>query len=131
TTLSRLADPGVARSLRAIAGVAQVSVVGNIERGMTVELEPQALQASGVSVSEVVQALQAQNLAAPVGRLNGDLEERTIRLSGRAEGPADFAKLVVAEREGQTIRLGQVAKVYDGTEEPRTLALYDDRQAVG
>jgi len=131
TTLSRLADPGVARALRAIAGVAQVSVVGNIEREMTVEVHPQALEASGVSVSEVVQALQAQNLAAPVGRLNGELEERTIRLQGRAEGPADFAKLVVAERQGQTIRLGQVAKVYDGTEEPRTLALYNDRQAVG
>ena len=66
---------------------------------MTVELQPQALEASGVSVSEVVQALQAQNLAAPVGRLNGELEERTIRLQGRAEGPADFAKLVVAERQ--------------------------------
>ncbi|MEA2723671.1 MAG: hypothetical protein QOH59_1442 [Gemmatimonadales bacterium] len=131
TTLSRLADPGVARALRSIPGVAQVSVVGNIEREMTVEVQPQALEASGVSVSEVVQALQAQNLAAPVGRLNGELEERTIRLQGRAEGPADFAKLVVAERQGQTIRLGQVAKVYDGTEEPRTLALYNDRQAVG
>jgi HAE1 family hydrophobic/amphiphilic exporter-1 len=131
TTLSRLADPGVARALRAIPGVAQVSVVGNIKREMTVELQPQALEASGVSVSQVVQALQSQNLAAPVGRLNGELEERTIRLSGRAEGPADFAKLVVDDREGRTIRLGQVAKVYDGTEEPRTLALYNDRQAVG
>ncbi|MGI8817615.1 MAG: efflux RND transporter permease subunit, partial [Gemmatimonadales bacterium] len=131
STLSRLADPGVARALRAIPGVAQVSVVGNIEREMTVEVQPHALEASGVSISEVVQALQSQNLAAPVGRLNGELEERTIRLQGRAEGPADFSKLVVAERQGQTIRLGQVAKVYDGTEEPRTLALYNERQAVG
>ncbi|MEO8089842.1 MAG: efflux RND transporter permease subunit, partial [Gemmatimonadales bacterium] len=131
TTLSRLADPGVARALRSIPGVAQVSVVGNIKREMTVEVQPQALEASGVSISQVVQALQAQNLAAPVGRLNGDLEERTIRLQGRAEGPADFARLVVAERQGRTIRLGQVAKVYDGTEEPRTLALYNDGQAVG
>ena len=40
TTLSRLADPGVTRSLRAITGVAQVSVVGGIEREMTVELQP-------------------------------------------------------------------------------------------
>ncbi|HET6795962.1 MAG TPA: efflux RND transporter permease subunit, partial [Gemmatimonadales bacterium] len=38
---------------------------------------------------------------------------------------------VVAEREGRSIRLGQVAKVYDGTEEPRTLALFNGRQAVG
>jgi HAE1 family hydrophobic/amphiphilic exporter-1 len=131
TTLSRLADPGVARALRAIGGVAQVSVVGNIKREMTVELQPAALEAAGVSVAQVVAALQAQNLAAPVGRLNGTLEERTIRLQGRAEGPADFEKLVVTERQGQSIRLGQVARVYDGTEEPRTLALYNGRQAVG
>jgi HAE1 family hydrophobic/amphiphilic exporter-1 len=130
-TLSRLADPGVARAIRAIAGVAQVRVVGAIEREMTVELQPPALEASGVSVAQVVQALESQNLAAPVGRLNGELDERTIRLQGRAEGPTDFAGLVVVQRDGQTIRLGQVAKVYDGTEEPRTLALYNDRQAVG
>ena len=126
-----LADWVVRQRLLTIPGVAQVSVVGNIEREMTVEVQPQALEASGVSVSQVVQALQSQNLAAPVGRLNGELEERTIRLQGRAEGPADFAKIVVAERQGGTVRLGQVAKVYDGSEEPRTLALYDNRQAVG
>jgi hydrophobic/amphiphilic exporter-1 (mainly G- bacteria), HAE1 family len=129
--LSRLADPGVTRALRAIGGVAQVSVVGGIEREMTVEVQPAALEAAGVSVSQVVQALEAQNLAAPVGRLNGGLEERTIRLRGRPEGPADFAQLVVSEREGRSIRLGQVAKVYDGTEEARTLALFNGRQAVG
>src|SRR5215210_4505495 len=131
TTLSRLADPGVTRALRSISGVAQVSVVGGIEREMTVELQPAALEASGVSVAQVVQSLQAQNLAAPVGRLNGPLDERTIRLRGRPEGPADFTKLVVTERGGQSILLGQVAKVYDGTEEPRTLALFNGREAVG
>ena len=100
-------------------GVAQVRVVGGIERELTVELEPRQLQAAGVSVAEVVQALEAQNLAAPVGRLNGPLEERTIRLKGRLDAPADFARLVVAERDGQVVRLGQVATVRDGTEEPR------------
>ncbi len=131
TTLTRMADPGVTRALRSIPGVAQVSVVGGIEREMTVELQPASLEAAGVSVAQVVQALQAQNLAAPVGRLNGALEERTIRLRGRPEGPTDFAKVVVAERGGQSILLGQLAKVYDGTEEPRTVALFNGRQAVG
>ena len=121
TVLTRLADPRVTRALRSIPGVAQVSVVGGIEREMTVEVEPVALEAAGVSVAQVVQALEAQNLAAPVGRLNGGLEERTIRLHGRPERPSDFAQIVVAERKGNSIRLGQVAKVYDGTEESRTL----------
>ncbi|MFN2399191.1 MAG: efflux RND transporter permease subunit [Gemmatimonadaceae bacterium] len=129
--LTRIADPGITRELRSIAGVSQVAVIGNVDRELTVQLRPQALQASGVGVSEVVQALGAQNLAVPVGRLNGSLDERTIRLKGRLEGPADFAQLVVAERGGQVIRLGQVAEVLDGTEEQRSLALYNGEDAVG
>ncbi|MFL5345530.1 MAG: efflux RND transporter permease subunit [Hyalangium sp.] len=131
TQLSRIADPTVVRELRSVPGVAQVTVVGGIERELTVELKPAALQAAGLSVAQVVQALQTQNLAAPVGRITGKLEEETIRLKGRLEAPEDFANLVVAERNGQAILLGQVASVRDGTEEPRTLALFNESQAVG
>src|SRR4051812_28014212 len=55
-TLSRIADPMVVRELRAVPGVAQVTVVGAIERELTVELKPAALQAAGLSVADVVQA---------------------------------------------------------------------------
>ncbi|MBA3558936.1 MAG: efflux RND transporter permease subunit, partial [Gemmatimonadaceae bacterium] len=129
--LTRLADPGITRELRGLPGVAQVSVVGEIERELTVELRPDALRAAGVSVAEVVQALQLQNLAVPVGRVSGSLDERTIRLKGRLLEPSDFNQLVVSERNGSIIRLGQLATVRDGTEEPRTLALYNGRDAIG
>lgn len=129
--LTRLADPGITRELRSIPGVAEVSVSGKQERELTVELKPDALQAAGISVGQVVLALQTQNLAAPVGRLDGLLEERSIRLKGRLSGPAEFAQLVVAERGGRLIRLGDLATVKDGAEDPRTLALYNDRIAVG
>ncbi len=130
-TLTRLADPMIVRSLQGVPGVAQVNVVGGIEREMTVELRPADLQASGVSVAEVVQALAAQNLAAPVGRLNTALEERAIRLKGRLEDAQDFESLVVTERNGQSVRLGQVANVRDGTEDQRTAALFNGKEAVG
>ena len=129
--LTRIADPGLTRQLRGVTGVAEVRVVGGIEREMTIELNPQALQASGIGVGEVVQALQAQNLAAPVGRLNGTLDERTIRLLGRLDSPADFARIVVAQRDGRLVRLSDVAAALDGTEEPRTAALFNGRDAVG
>ncbi len=129
--LTRLADPGIVRDLRGIAGVARVSVVGGVKRELTVQLRPADLQAAGVSVAQVVQALEAQNLAAPVGRLNGALDERTIRLRGRLEDPKEFANLVVSERGGKIIRLGMVADCFDGTEEPRTAALFNGKEAVG
>ncbi|HET9040934.1 MAG TPA: efflux RND transporter permease subunit, partial [Gemmatimonadales bacterium] len=129
--LTRLADPPITRELRSIPGVAEVAVSGKLEREMTVELRPADLQATGVSVAEVVQALQLQNLSSPVGRVEGAYDERSIRLKGRLEGPEEFEQLVVGERGGTLIRLGQVATVKDGTEEQRTLALFSDREAVG
>ncbi len=129
--LTRLADPGITSKLKGIPGVAQVQVVGGLKREMTIQLKPEALQAAGISVGEVVGALQAQNLAAPVGRVNGDLQERTIRLQGRLEGPQDFENLVITERNGQTIRLGQVANAIDGTQEQRSIALYNGVEGIG
>jgi hydrophobe/amphiphile efflux-1 (HAE1) family protein len=129
--LTRLTDPDITRRLRGIAGVAQVNIVGGVQRELVVEIRPRDLQASGVSVGQVVQALQSQNLAAPVGRLEGDMEERTIRLKGRLEGPADFAQLIVFEANGRVVRLGDVATVRDGTEEPRSFAQFNGEEAVG
>jgi HAE1 family hydrophobic/amphiphilic exporter-1 len=109
-----------------------VNVVGNVERELTVQLKPAALQAAGVSVTEVVQALQLQNLAAPVGRVEGALDERSIRSRAAFTDPTEFANLVVAERGGGAlVRLGQVADVRDGTEEARSLAGFNGREAVG
>jgi HAE1 family hydrophobic/amphiphilic exporter-1 len=129
--LTRLADPGITRQLRSIAGVAEVAIPGKVERELTVEIQPDKMQGAGISVGEIVQALQLQNLATPVGRVAGSLDERSIRLKGRLERPEEFAQIVVRERDGQLVRLGEVAQVRDATEEPRTLALYNGREAVG
>jgi HAE1 family hydrophobic/amphiphilic exporter-1 len=125
--LTRLADPGLTREFRSIPGVAEVEVPGKVERELTVQIKPPALQAAGIGVSQVVQALELQNLAAPVGRVVGDLDERSIRLRGRLDRPEEFAQIVIAERDGQVIRLGQVADIIDGTEEARSLALFSAR----
>ena len=129
--LTRLVDPVITREIRAIAGVADVRLTGAVQRELTVELRPEALQQAGIGIGQVVLALQQQNLAAPVGRISGSLDEKTIRLRGRLDGPEDFLQLVVAERNGRIIRLGQVATVRDGLEEQRTAAIYNGRDAVG
>jgi HAE1 family hydrophobic/amphiphilic exporter-1 len=129
--LTLLADPGITRELRGLPGVAQVRVVGNVDREISIDVRPADLAAAGLTVAQVVQAVQAQNLAAPVGRVNTALSEESIRLRGRLERPEDFAQLVVSTRGGQFIRLGQVADVRDGTAEQRSLALYNGRDAVG
>jgi HAE1 family hydrophobic/amphiphilic exporter-1 len=129
--LTLLADPGITRALRGINGVAQVTVAGNVDREISINLRPADLQATGVSVAQVVQAVQAQNMAAPVGRIEGRLTEQSIRLRGRIETPEQFGQLVVSAPGGRLIRLNQVADVSDGTAEQRSLALYNGEPAVG
>jgi HAE1 family hydrophobic/amphiphilic exporter-1 len=129
--LTLLADPGITRRLRAISGVGEVNIIGPNTREVTVDLHPDALMASNVSVAEVVGALQMQNLAVPVGRLLGSSDERTIRLGGRVENAADFHAIVVADRGGRLIRLGDIATVHVGIEEPRSAAMSSGKEAVG
>jgi HAE1 family hydrophobic/amphiphilic exporter-1 len=129
--LTIIADPGITKRLRGIPGVAQVTVAGGDDRTIAVNVRPRDLQAAHLSVADVVNALNSQNLAAPVGSVTGTLTERTIRLNGRLESPQDFLRLVVAERGGQLIRLGQVADVQDTAVESRSLALYNGRPGIG
>ncbi|HET6512776.1 MAG TPA: efflux RND transporter permease subunit, partial [Candidatus Kapabacteria bacterium] len=129
--LTSLADPGVTSELRAISGVAEVTVAGGVEREISVNLRPLDMAANGVSVGQVVQALQAQNLAAPVGRLNAPMQESSIRLRGRLESIAEFSNVVVANRGAQLVRLGQIADVRDTVAEARSFALLNERPSVG
>ncbi len=129
--LTLLADPQITRELRSLTGVGDVTISGNRDREIEVGVRPEALQAAGISVGEVVGALRAQNLAVPVGRINTNAEERTIRLRGRVETVEDFRTLVVANRSGRLVRLGDVADVAIGTEEPRTSAMFSGRESVG
>ncbi len=129
--LTLIADPGLTRALRGINGVAQVNVVGGVDREISVDVRPRDMASSGVTVAQVVSAVQAQNLASPVGQIEGRLTEQAIRLRGRLQSPEDFAQLVVSGHNGQLVRLGQVADVRDGTAEQRTLALYNGQVAVG
>ena len=129
--LTLLADPGITRELRSIPGVADVSVTGAVKKELTVKLDPLRMQSAGVSVPQVVGAVQSGNLAVPVGRLNGALAERTIRLRGRLDGAQDFMQLVIAEKGGRVVRLSDVATAEEGYEEQRTMALFNGRDAVG
>ena len=106
-------------------------MVGGVERELTVELRPRDLQAAGLSVAQVVQALQTQNLAAPVGRLNGQFDERTIRLRAGSRSRPTSRGCRSRSRRAASIRLGDVADARDGTEEPRSPAVFNGEEAVG
>ena len=129
--ISRLAEDVVADRFRGIDGVAVVYVNGALRRELSVLLRAERLREYNVSVSDVVNALRAQNATAPVGRVRGALDEQSIRLVGRIESPAEFNDVVIKRTGSQFVRLGQVATVEDGFAELRTFSLRNGNPNVG
>jgi HAE1 family hydrophobic/amphiphilic exporter-1 len=112
--ISRLAEDVLADRFRGIDGVAVVNVNGSLQRELSVLVHAQRLREYNVSVSDVVNALRAQNTTAPVGRVKGALDEQSIRLVGRIESPREFESIVLKREGNEVVRLGQVATVEDG-----------------
>ncbi len=128
--ISRLAEDVLADRFRAIDGVATVTVNGALKRELSVLLHAEKLREYNVSVTDVVNALRAQNTTAPVGRVKGPLDEESIRLVGRIESPREFDDVVVRRSGGQIVRLGQVATVQDGFAELTGFSLRSGRPNV-
>ena len=123
-------DEVVRRRLEAVQGVGEARMSGGLEREVRVFLQPDRMQSVGMSVPEVMMALQRQNMEVPAGRLELGSKEQLVRVTGRIQDAAEFGDVFIATREGRAIRLKDVARVEEGTEEERSLALVNGQRAV-
>lgn len=128
--LTTLADRKIRRRLENLPGVGKVKLVGDSKREVRVEVDPVRIQALGMGVDEVVAGLAAENVNTPLGRLNRAGTETPLRVEGKPGAVAAYASMVIAQRSGSPVRLGEVAAVTDGVEERRSLALVNGVPAV-
>ncbi|MEO7496447.1 MAG: efflux RND transporter permease subunit [Massilia sp.] len=129
--ISRLAEDVLADRLRGIDGVSNVNVSGALRRELSVLLRAEKLREYNVSIGEVVTALRTQNTNAPVGKLQGSLDEKSIRLVGRIESPAEFQGIVIKRRGEEVVRLAQVAEIRDGFADVNSLSSRSGKPNVG
>jgi len=129
--LTALADETIRRRLESVAGVGEVRISGGVKREVRVYLLPSRMEALGITVPQISAALRMQNIDAPAGRVLLGAREQLVRVSGRIGTPEQFGQVIVATRGGLTIRLADVARIEDATEEERSLALVDLRRSIG
>jgi hydrophobe/amphiphile efflux-1 (HAE1) family protein len=129
--ISRLAEDVLADRFRSIDGVSTVTVNGSLKRELSVLLRADKLREYNVSVGDVTSALQRQNTNAPVGKVRGLLDEKSIRLVGRIEHPDDFQQVVVKRNGEQIVRLNQVAEIKDGFADVDGLSIRSGNDNVG
>ena len=125
-----LADKVVKRRLENVPGVGAVNLVGQSEREVQVVVDRAKLEAYHVSLAEVVSAVGRENVDLPAGSADRGTTQALVRLDARGRAAADIAALPVKRVDGATVAVADVARVADGVEERRNLALLDEQPAL-
>ena len=128
--LSWLVDNEISRRLLSIGGVGQVQRSGGVDRQITVFLERSRIESLGLTVDQVNSQLRASNIDLPGGRGELGRAEQSIRTLGSRRTLEDLKALPITLPGGSSVRLDSLAKVEDGTTEPRQRALLDEQQVV-
>jgi multidrug efflux pump len=130
--LSDYADRYVVDQLSSIDGVAQVRVGGEQRYSMRIWIDRKALAARGLTVADVEQALQRENVELPAGRIESETRDFTLRVQRNYLGPEDFSALVLSKGDdGYLVRLGDVAKVERASAERRAYFRSNGQPNVG
>lgn len=114
-----------------VAGVGEIQLGGFRQRSVRVWLDGRKLEAYGLTVGDVVAALQRQHVEVPAGRIETAEREMNVRAEGEALRVEDFAGIVIAERGGSQLKLKDVAVVEDGLEDKRRISRADGLPAQG
>ncbi|MBV7454881.1 efflux RND transporter permease subunit [Acidovorax sp. sif1233] len=128
--LTTWAEQTLKKRLENVRGVGAVNLVGATKREINIYLNPQALEAFGVTPDQVASAVRNENQDLPVGSIRSLAQERVVQIDARMQRPEDFGRIIVARKNGAPVRLDQVARVNDGAQEVESLALYNGQRTL-
>jgi multidrug efflux pump subunit AcrB len=104
--------------LKRVPGTREVQTLGGPGRALRVLLDPDRLNAFGISALEVRRALELANVSAPSGSLVRDNRAIAVETGSFLESAQDVARIVLGVRDGRPVFLSDVADVLDGPEQP-------------
>ena len=128
--LRTLHDWVVRPQLRNVPGVTEVNSVGGYRKEYVVAPHPSRLAGFGLTVEDVIRALESNNANVGAGYVERAGSQFLIRVPGQAAGERDLSGIIVASREGVPIRIADVADVSIGSEIRNGAATKDGREVV-
>ena len=128
--LNDYAENLIAPSLSTLPGVAQVSVNGQKRFAVRVRAKADLMAARDLSMDELAVALRAANSNAPLGIIDGPSQTMTIQGNPQLMNAAAFSELIVATRNGELVRLRDVALVEDSYQSVKAAGYYNGERSI-
>ena len=114
----------IGQRISMVSGVAQVQLFGAAKYAVRVDLDPRKLSSRGIGIDEVASAIQNANVNLPTGTMYGPARAFTVLANGQLMRAPAYGPLVIAYRNGNPVRLNEVARVYDGIEQDKSANFY-------
>jgi HAE1 family hydrophobic/amphiphilic exporter-1 len=114
----------IGQRISMVSGVAQVQVFGAAKYAVRIDVDPRKLSARGIGIDEVATAVQTANVNLPTGTIYGPDRAFTVLANGQLMRAAAYQPVVIAYRNGNPVRLSEVARVYDGIEQDKSANFY-------
>jgi HAE1 family hydrophobic/amphiphilic exporter-1 len=111
--LTELIENQIRYRFARIPGVAQVDVWGGFNREVRIELDPDRIKAVGLPMDRVLDAIRDANLDLPAGKIEQGRYEVTLRAPAEFDNLDQIRDTVIAQRDGSSVTLGEVAEVKD------------------
>ncbi|HGM4743402.1 TPA: efflux RND transporter permease subunit [Stenotrophomonas maltophilia] len=128
--LRTLQDWVVRPQMRHLKGVTEVNTVGGYVRQFHITPDPRKLQAYELTMQDVMEAVARSNANVGAGYIEKSGEQYLVRVPGQVADMDGLRKIVVANREGLPLRVGDLADVHEGTELRTGAATKDGKEVV-
>ncbi len=128
--LYKILDDAVANPLARIDGVGSVSISGAPKREIHVYVDPQRIEAYGLSVETIASIIGAENRNIPGGSFDIGSDTYALRVQGEFESSDQMKNIVVGSRDGRNIYLSDVARIDDSLEERAQQTFNDGKKGA-
>ena len=129
--LSWFVDRTVSKAMYGIKGIATVKRIGGIEREVRVDLDPQALNAFGITAGQVSSQLARIQVERPGGQMEWAGERQVVRTVGTVADADALRAYSISLPDGRSVRLDSIATLRDAAADTSQIALLDGKSVIG
>lgn len=121
--------------LSSISGVGDITLAGYVEPNLRVWIDQKKMNKYDLTSADVINAIQAEQIEQPAGRIEAPLTEMNIRVFGEAQTPEEFGNIRINTRGGspnyRPIPLSKIARIEEGVSDIRAISRFNGKSAVG
>jgi HAE1 family hydrophobic/amphiphilic exporter-1 len=118
--------------IQQLKGVAEITMLGGEAREIQVKINQEKIKLYGISLSQVVEAINRSGLDLPAGKVQTDKESNSVRLAGKFATLADVQNVQIGmPAPNSPVYVKDVAEVTDGIQEITSISRYNGKQGIG